>query len=157
MLDVSRECRARVLRLPRRRWLQHRDANFLLVARTGCAWDGCKFVYHSSAALVKLKIACTTEKSAIVSSGANVVIAGDTGTGEDNHSCPCGRRGGAAMVSLLSGSRLSGSRHRRSMLPVGHRGGITRPASKRSYFDVIEVSSCGPPRVSAVMPALSEH
>jgi hypothetical protein len=54
-------------------------------------------------------------------------------------------------------SPLSGSGERRSKLPVGHIGGIRRPAGKRSYFDVIEVTSCGAPRLSALMPALSER
>jgi hypothetical protein len=53
-------------------------------------------------------------------------------------------------------SRLSGPRQHRSVLPVRHIGGITRPAGKRSYFDVIE-ASCGPPSPLAVMPALSER
>jgi hypothetical protein len=61
--------------------------------------------------------------------------------------------GGPAMVSLLSAAH----RQPRSMLPVGHIGGITRPPGKRSYFDVIEVTSCGLPSPLAVMPALSER
>jgi hypothetical protein len=86
-------CRVRVPRLSRRDGLNAGRRLPPPRAMTGCARDRCKFAYHSSAALVKIKRARTTEKSAIASSGANVVTARDTIRAKTMIPCPLGKTG----------------------------------------------------------------